>query len=122
MSVNMKWSSALLHPVRRGKKMETEVSLQNAGLLLQDFTNPAVKIHVQNVPFVCNPDTTSVGLGFSKEENDWWDIIHLKYQEMLCSIVDLSCNMPFTYLFFYFFAASHQRAVLFVGVTASEII
>lgn len=44
---------------------ETEVSPQHEPPL-QGFTNPSMQIHVQNAPFVYNPDTISVGLGFTE--------------------------------------------------------
>lgn len=49
-----------------------------------------MQILVQNVPFVYNPDTIYVGLGFSKGKNDWWNTVHQKVSAMLCSICYLS--------------------------------
>lgn len=63
-----------------------------------------MQIHVQNAPFVYNPDTISVGLGFSKgmkeKKNDWWNAVHQKY---------LSC-VQFVYPSLPLHVTSHQRS------------
>lgn len=43
-----------------------------------------MQIHIQNAPFVYNPDTISPGLGFGmKTKNHWWNTMHQKYQAVL---------------------------------------
>lgn len=45
---------------------------------LQGFTNPSMQIHVQNEPFVYNPDTISLGLGFTKGKKMTGGIQYIK--------------------------------------------
>lgn len=62
--VNIKWSAASFKcaTTRRWR------FLYKHEPPLQGFTNPSMQIHVQNAPFVYNPDTIYVGLGFSKRK------------------------------------------------------
>lgn len=73
----------------------TSTSLHYKALL-----NPSMQIHVQNVPFVYNPDTISVGLGFSKAKKS------LQYttlkNSVLCSVC---CLSPIA-----FYVTSHLKA------------
>lgn len=60
---------------------------------LQGFTNPSMQIHVQNVPFVYNPDTISVGLGFSEAKKNVCNTLHQKFQ--CCVQLVVYPSLPF---------------------------
>lgn len=64
-----------------------------------------MQIHVQNAPFVYNPNTISVGLGFSKGGKKTLVEYSTSEISVLCSICIFYPSPPF-------YITSHQRAGL----------
>lgn len=80
MCVNMNWSAASFScATTRGWRF-----LCKHQPPLQGFTNPSMQIHVQNAPFVYNPDTISVGLGFSIKTKMTGGVQYIKNISQCC--------------------------------------
>lgn len=77
-----------------------------------------MQIHVQNAPFVYNPDTISVGLGFSKGGKKM--TVGIQYIKNISQ-----CCVQFVVFFLYplqpLYITSHQRAGLSRGRRPKEV-